>query len=102
MEYKSLLFKSEEQRRALVYGSDLYTMLSLAKKNLPENTTFSIVGLENHSVEHRRAIYYLYPFSESQNPQYVLVYKTPGTSRKGYNKTISIDGDTFILVKVSK
>lgn len=81
-DYKAMIGKSEEARRSYVYGGDFYSFLKQSKEKLGGGHTYKITGIETLSLDHRRAVYYLYPSLESDDPDYSLVYKKGGDLKK--------------------
>ena len=57
-------------------------------------------GPEGYSIEHRRLRYYLYPFVEKENPEYIFVYKTKDFTRQDYKVFKRMDAETYILRKI--
>lgn len=98
-EYASLLKLSTEEKRAHVTGEELYAFMKFYKDSIKEPSTYKMVGIEDYSIEHRRLRYYLYPFIEKENPEYLFVYKTKGFSRQGYRIFNRVDAETYILRK---
>lgn len=74
--YKTLLGRNWDGKRSFVYGDDFYLFLVNAYNNMPLGIKYKLTGIEPLSLEHRRAVYYLYPNLESENPDYVLVYNS--------------------------
>lgn len=99
-EYASLLKLSTEEKRTYVTGKDLYAFMKFCKDSVKEPATYSMVGVEKDSLEHRRLRYYLYPFMDQDNPEYLFVYKTKGFSRHGYGIFSRLDNETYILKEV--
>lgn len=70
--YKALLDRDLEGKRSYITGDRLYEFLNFCKKNMPEGSSYKMVGLEDGSIDKRRAVYYLYPDLESNEAGYVL------------------------------
>jgi len=70
--YGALLQRSLEGKRSYVTGDRLYGFLMSCKREMPEGSNYKITGLEDGSIEKRRAVYYLYPHLESSEPAYIL------------------------------
>lgn len=70
--YRALLQRSLEGKRSYVTGDRLYEFLMSCRNRMPEGSTYKIVGLEEGSLDRRRAAYYLYPDLESNEPAYIL------------------------------
>jgi hypothetical protein len=96
-QYASLVGRSQEDRRAIVYGRGLTEFLDYAKGLLPKGSTFKLVGLEGGSVDLVRAYYYLYPNTRSDLPQFILVYRDPHFGKAGYRRFAAMDEKNFIL-----
>jgi hypothetical protein len=58
-----------------------------------------MIGLEEGALEHRRAVYYLYPNREDAHPDFLLVYNVKGFSREGYGIFRILDSEKYILKK---
>ncbi|MBN2453514.1 MAG: hypothetical protein JXB40_04555 [Candidatus Omnitrophica bacterium] len=71
-DYAALLSRDIEGKHAYVTGDKLYAFLDYCKNNIPENGTYSITGMEEGSIERRRAVYYLYPRMESSDPGFIV------------------------------
>ncbi len=83
-DYVTLAGRSLEGKRAYVTGDRLYGFFNFCKANVPAGAKVSITGLEDGSIEKRRAVYYLYPLIESPEPDYILAYGTAAARRDGY------------------
>ena len=70
--YRALLQRPLEGKRSYVTGDRLYEFLMSCKSEMPEGASYKIVGLEDGSIEKRRAVYYLYPHLESNGAGYIL------------------------------
>jgi hypothetical protein len=73
-DYKALATRDLGGKHAYVTGERLYGFLKLCKDSLPSHATYKLTGIEDGSIEKRRAVYYLYPLVESNDPDFVLVY----------------------------
>lgn len=99
-EYSSLLKLSTEEKRAHVTGEELYAFMKFCKNSIGAAATYQAVGIESYSIEHRRLRYYLYPFIEREDPEYIFVYKTKDFTRQGYKVFKRMDAGTYILRKI--
>jgi len=97
--YKELLKRDEARRRSYVYGDDFYNLLSLAADNIPENATFNLIGVEEFSIDYRRAIYFLYPRLESHEAEYSIVYNDQNYGSSLYALCAKLDEHSVILRK---
>ena len=98
-EYRTLLKRNQEGRRSHVYGDDFYSFLKFSKKKLPEGSTYRFIGVKDLSLAYRRAVYYLYPLIESDNPDYILVYNKAGFQKRGYEFLAELSHKKYILKK---
>lgn len=101
-DYASLWSGSLEGKRAYVTGQRLYDFLLFCKANLPQKATYALEGIEDGSIEKRRAAYYLYPLIEAGSPDFVLVFGKAGFSRDGYGNFAAMDGSRYILKKAKE
>jgi hypothetical protein len=99
-DYKALIGKSLEDKHAYITGERLYAFLKLCKANLPPRATYRLVGVEEGSIEKRRAVYYLYPLLEGGDPEFILVYGAPGVGKDGYMMFAEISGSGYIMKKM--
>ena len=96
-EYVRLIGRPQKERRAVVYGKDLMEFLDHAGKEMPEGSTYKLVGLGYGPVDTVRAYYYLYPDIISERPRFILVYKTAGFKESGYSLSSSMDEESYVL-----
>ncbi|MFA5142635.1 MAG: hypothetical protein WC522_00515 [Candidatus Omnitrophota bacterium] len=99
-DYKVLISRPLEGRRAYVTKDNLYEFLTFCRENLPRDSSYSLVGPEPGAIERVRAVYYLYPRIESTDPQYILVYGTPGVGHEGYRLIKKLDDSRYMLKKI--
>lgn len=71
-DYIELIKRDAEGRRAYTYGDNLYEFLKFTKDTMPPGRTYKFTGIKPLSLAHRRAVYYLYPLLEKDNPDYML------------------------------
>ena len=71
-DYEALLSRTLEGKHAYVTGDKLYGFLSHCKQAMSDNSTYRFVGIEEGALERRRAVYYLYPNIESNNPGFII------------------------------
>lgn len=96
-EYVKLAGLSLEGKHSHITGKELYELVALANGMLPERASYKLIGLEEGSLEKRRAAYYLYPAVESEDADYLLIYNTPGFTAKGYSEIKRLDDSRVIL-----
>lgn len=101
-DYRALLSRTLEGKRSYVTGDRLYDFLTFCRKNLPPDAAYELAGVEDGSIEKRRAVYYLYPALESRDPEFILFYDIAGPARGGYEKSASMDGSRYILKKMKE
>ncbi|MCQ9207337.1 MAG: hypothetical protein NG740_05640 [Omnitrophica bacterium] len=73
-DYRALVTKDAEGKHAHTYGEQFYKFLKFIKREIRENKSYKLVGVENLSLAHRRAVYFLYPALEKESPDYVAYY----------------------------
>ena len=98
-DYRFLFGRSLEGKHSYVTGDRLYEFLTFSAAQLPPGSSYSFVGLEPESIENRRAVYYLYPNLEKEDPDYILVYDSPGFKKEKYDLAIKLDESRYIFKK---
>jgi len=97
-EYRDLLLRpSAEAKRSYVFGDRFYEFLKICDTKIPRSLNYEIVGLEDGSLDQRRAAYLLYPRLESAAADYILVYNLPSFERKSYKSFLVIDKHRYVL-----
>jgi hypothetical protein len=95
--YVSLVRADWEGKRAIVYGQDLYEFAKFCKSNLPDGASYQIIGMPRDSIDTPRFVYYLYPFIESHDSDFILVYKNRYFSKQGAYPYALLNKENFIL-----
>lgn len=98
-DYKALILRSPDGKRSYVTGDDLYRFIEFCRKVTPEKSSYRIEGIKEGEIERVRAVYYLYPRTESVDYEYIFVYKSPMFAREGYALYKKLDDGRFILKK---
>ncbi|MBN1527205.1 MAG: hypothetical protein JW919_06465 [Candidatus Omnitrophica bacterium] len=98
-DYAELLPRPLESKRAHVTGERLYKFLAFAREVMPEGASYELVGLEEGSLDKRRAAYYLYPRVEKDKGDFILVYNKDAALRGKYDEIGNIDASRHILKK---
>jgi len=98
--YKILLSRDAEGKKSYTYGDRLFEFLTFCEKSLPAGAAYDLAGVDESSVDFRRAIYYLYPHFKEENASYILVFDKPGYAKDGYSPFKELDSSRFILKKV--
>ena len=96
-DYVTLARADWEGKRVFVFGKDLYEFARFCKLNLPEGAGYEIIGISEDSIDMPRLIYYLYPYIETDDPDFILIYKKPGFFIKGTHPYASLNKGSFIL-----
>ena len=99
-DYRALATRDLEWKHAYVTGERLYGFLKFCKENLPLHATYKLTGIEDGSIEQRRAVYYLYPLVESSDAEYLLVYGGTAVEKNGYITLAGMGGSGYILKKL--
>ena len=69
--FKALSFVGIEEKKAHILGKELKAFLDRCLSQIPEESTYKITGeVDPHN--RYRLVYYLYPRTESENPDYLL------------------------------
>lgn len=95
--YRVLITRSLEGKHSYVTGDRLYEFLAFSTGSLPAGASYNFTGIEPDSIENRRAVYYLYPLIQQENPDYILVYGRPGFEEEGYALAAKMDESRYIL-----
>ena len=98
-DYNILLSRSTEGRRSYVTGDRFYEFLTFCNNNVPKGATYRLIGVDDESIERRRAVYYLYPHLEKLNPDFILIYNGSNAALKGYDLFATLDNDRYIMRK---
>ena len=99
-DYRNLFARSSlEGKHSYVTGDRLYEFIIFCASNMPPGSSYKFAGLEEESIENRRAVYYLYPMIEKKDAEYILIYDRPGTAAKGYSMLKKLDDSRYILKK---
>jgi hypothetical protein len=99
-DYRELFGRSIDGKHAYVVGDKLYDFLALCQKTLPPGATYSLAGIEEGSLDKRRAVYMLYPALEKADADYLLVYGGSCTERSGYIVIAGTSGSECIMKRV--
>lgn len=96
-EYAALARLSPDDKRAYVTGRQLYEFIKFCNGRTGAPSTYKIIGLEKDPLDYRRAVYYLYPNTDSASPEFLFVYKVKGYSDSGYDLFAALDDERYIL-----
>ena len=100
-DYKELIGKDEIARYTHTYGEAYFEFLVFCKRSLPKDATYSLAGIEELSLDYRRAVYYLYPNILRENADYLLVFGLSDYSKSGYRMYKMLDNTRFILYRIT-
>ena len=96
-DYRNLLGKSLEEKRAYVSGEEFYEFILFCGKIIPENSDYKVQANYDESMDYFRFAYYIYPSMRNlDNPEYIACYKVK-FSEKGYRRAASLSEDKYIL-----
>ena len=96
-DYGILLSTNAMGKASYTYGDRLFEFLKFCAKELPDGASYNLSGVDESSVDFRRAIYYLYPHFKNDEALYVLVFDKPGYAPEGYKIFKELDPSRFIL-----
>jgi len=99
-DYKILLSRDAAGKASYTYGDRFFEFLKFCEKELPDGASYGLSGVDESSVDFRRAIYYLYPHIKEEKALYVLVFDRPGYSQGGYVIFKELDKSRFILKRI--
>jgi len=96
-DYKELIKRSAQEKRAYTYGEHFYEFLKFSESNIPRDSTYDFIGVENRSLAWRRGIYYLYPRIRKDNPDFLLIYNAPKKITANFMPYKKLDNNRLIL-----
>ena len=99
-EYKVLLSRDATGKASYTYGDRLFEFLKFCNGSLPDGTSYDMAGVEDLSLDYRRAIYYLYPHLNKTEAEYILVFDKPGYTKNGYIPFKELDPSRFVLKRM--
>lgn len=98
-DYMALAGMTPEEARSYVTGRELYEFIAFCRKSLPRSASYRFTGIEEGSLDHRRAVYYMYPCIEKDPAEYVLVFGTPYSARADEKMFARLDDKRYIIKK---
>lgn len=98
-DYKILMNKSLEGKKAYVVGERFYEFLTFCNKELPEGAKYAWVKMDKEDHARRISTYYLYPHLEEEGTPFLLVYDDPNVLGNGYEIFAKLDNSRYILKK---
>ena len=99
-DYKILLSRDAIGKASYTYGDRLFGFLRFCDSSMPDNTSYCLEGIEDFSLDSRRAVYYLYPHLKEKRASYILVFDKPGYAKDGYVPFKELDPSRFILKRI--
>lgn len=100
-DYAALFSRDLEGKRSYVTGDRLYEFIRFCSDNLPAGSSFRLEGIDKDSIDRVRTLYYLYPNTESAQPEYLLVYDSKDAPSIGYDLVAKLDRERYILRRAS-
>jgi hypothetical protein len=98
-DYKVLLQRSLEGKKAYVTGDKFYQFLTFCNNKLPDGAGYMWVRMDKEDLDRRRASYYLYPHLEREDAEFVLIYGEPNVVKNDYEIFNKLDETRYILKK---
>jgi len=98
-DYRTLFSLSLENKHAYITGKRLYEFIDFARARLPEGSSYKLIGIENGSIDQRRAVYYLYPRLQKDDADFLLVFDASVDVTGRYRDFAGLDSARRILVK---
>ncbi len=101
-DYKNLIGKTLEEKRAYVTGEEFYEFITFCKGVIPEDSDYSVEADYDETMDYFRFAYYVYPSLRNlEDPEYIVCYKKR-FSKKGYKRLDSLSKDKYILKRYKK
>lgn len=98
-DYAALFSMPLECKHAYVTGEKLYEFINFSNARLPENVSYRLIGIEDGSIDQRRAVYYLYPHMQKDDADFLLVFNGSHYAEKHYRRFAELDSERCILIK---
>ena len=101
-DYRVLLSRLSEGKRSYVTGDKFYEFIVFCNKNLTKGASYKWLGVEDLTIEERRATYYLYPhIKKKDGTDFILVYlaNEPPSVFMEYKLFAKLDDSRYILKK---
>lgn len=100
-DYKVLLSRPLEGKRAYVTGDRLYEFITFCEKNLPQEATYDLKISTKGDIEiaGMRTVYYLYPRIKKEECAFLLVCDAGNIKEDGYEIFGRLDEARYILKK---
>ena len=96
-DYKYLLGRTLEEKRAYVTGKEFYEFILFCKEIIPEDSDYSVEANYDASMDYFRFAYYIFPSLRNlDNPEYIGCYKVK-FQKNGYAKIASLSDDKYLL-----
>ena len=100
-QYRSLMYmytNGETEKMRYIFGGDFYDFLVFCKENLPEGSTYELLGIERFSIREVRARYFLWPVKNVKSgADFNIVYKAANVKRIPGYRVYKRYGDTGSL-----
>jgi len=100
-DYKVLLSRSLEGKRAYVTGDRFYEFITFCEKSLPREATYDLTVSTQGDIEiaKMRAVYYLYPRIKKESADFILVCDVANIEKDGYEIFGKLDETRYVLKK---
>ena len=100
-DYKILLSRSLEGKRAYVAGDRLYEFITFCEGTLPQEATYDLmISIEGDiEIAKMRAVYYLYPRIKKERADFILVCDAANIQKDEYEMFGRLDETRYILKK---
>lgn len=98
-DYKNLLGRTLEEKRAYVTGEEFYEFIHFCKKIIPKDSDYTVEADYDASLDYFRFAYYMYPaLRDLYDPEYIVCYKVK-FAKKGYDVITSLSDNKYVLKK---
>jgi len=98
-DYKELMRRDLDGKRAYVTGDSFYQFIAFCNKKLPAGVPYSWRGVEDGSLAKRMATYYLYPHLEAEGAPFILAYNIRTAHENGQVLCARLDDTRAIFMR---
>jgi hypothetical protein len=96
-DYKNLLGKNLEEKRAYVTGEEFYEFIRFCREIIPEDADYTVEANYDQSMDYFRFAYYILPsLRDLEDPEYIVCYKN-NYKKSGYKQITALSADKYIL-----
>ncbi|MBF0493795.1 MAG: hypothetical protein HQL28_01530 [Candidatus Omnitrophica bacterium] len=92
---------SPELKMRELYGGELYDFLVFCSRNIPQGSTYELIGFPKYALNEVRARFFLWPLrQDKKSPDYKVVYSDIPVETKGdYVKQVDFNAKGALYVR---